>query len=132
MKPKVKNWLKQLNNGVIKSKTTLLIYKIHWHTHKGKGYTNVDELRTELKMPHQTLTAILSTIQDEGLVKSYGEVVNGGTAYQKLSYAQPHEREELIKQRRIEKFQQWVKRGKEEFRDLMPYNLKVELYNIQD
>lgn len=131
MKPKVKNWLNQLNNGVIKSKTTELIYKIHYHTYKGKGFTNVDELRTELKMPHQTLTAILSSIQDEGLVKTYGEVIIDETSYQKISYARPEERDDLVQLRRHEKLSQWVKRGIEEFPDLLPESLIEQLKHLR-
>lgn len=130
MKPKVKNWLKQLNNGVVKSNTTKIIYQIHFHTYKGKGYTNVDELRKELKMAHQTLTASLSNIQDEGLIKTWGEIVLEGNSYQKISYAYPEEREKLVRQRRIEKLYQWIKRGKEEFSDLIPATLLKELNNL--
>lgn len=130
MKPKVKNWLNQLNNGIVKSKTTLLIQRIHYHTYKGRGYTNIDELRKDLKMPHQTLTAILSTIQDEGLIKTWGEIVLEGTIYQKISYARQEEREVLIRQRRIEKLYQWIKRGKEEFNDLLPKSILQELNNL--
>jgi predicted transcriptional regulator len=130
MKPKVKNWLNQLNNGIIQSNTTKIIYQIHYHTFKVKGYTNVDELRTELNIPHQTLTAILSSIQDEGLVKSWGEVKIGETCFQKLSYARPEEREDLVKARRKEKLTQWIKRGKEEFNDLLPNALTNELNKL--
>lgn len=130
MKPKVKNWLNQLNNGTIESKTTRIIYQIHFHSYKGKGYTSVDELRKELNMPHQTLTAILSVIQDEGLVKSWGEVVVDETSYQKLTYSYPEEREGLVKMRRKEKLSQWIKRGREEFSDLIPETLLNELNNL--
>ena len=89
MKVKVKNWLEQLNNGEIKSKTTRIIYEIHKHTFKGKGLTTIDELRKDLSMAHQTLTAIVSNLQDEGLIATYGEIQNesGGFFYQKIRYA---------------------------------------------
>ena len=131
MKPKVKNWLKQLNNGVIKSKTTQVIYKIHFHTYKGKGYTTIDELRKELNMAHQTLTAIVSNIQDEGLIATYGEVQNeAGSVFQHIRYARPEEREDLVRGRRIEKLSQWIKRGREEFNDLLPYSMIQQLNNL--
>ena len=131
MKPKVKNWLKQLNNGVIKSKTTRIIFEIHLHTFKGKGYTTIDELRNELKMAHQTLTAIVSNIQDEGLIVTFGEVENEtGSVFQKIRYARTEEREELVRQRRIEKLSQWIKRGREEFNDLLPASMIRELTNL--
>lgn len=131
MKPKVQNWLKQLNNGVIKSKTTEVIYKIHFHTYKGKGFTTIDELRKELNMAHQTLTAIVSNIQDEGLIATFGEVENeAGSVFQQIRYARPEERDNLVRARRIEKLSQWIKRGKDEFNDLLPNSMIQELNNL--
>ena len=131
MKPKVKNWLKQLNNGVIKSKTTRIIFEIHKATYKGKGFTTIDELRKDLNMAHQTLTAIVSNIQDEGLIVTFGEVENEtGSIFQKIRYARTEEREELVRQRRIEKLSQWIKRGREEFNDLLPASMIRELTNL--
>lgn len=131
MKPKVKNWLKQLNNGVIKSKTTRIIFEIHKATYKGKGFTTIDELRKDLNMAHQTLTAIVSNIQDEGLIVTFGEIENEtGSVFQKIRYARAEERDELVRQRRIEKLSQWIKRGREEFSDLLPASILRELTNL--
>ena len=131
MKVKVKNWLKQLNNGEIKSKTTRIIYEIHKHTFKGKGFTTIDELRKDLSMAHQTLTAIVSNIQDEGLIATYGEIQNeSGGIFQQIRYARHEEREDLIQERRREKLSQWIKRGREEFNDLLPYSMIQELNNL--
>ena len=132
MKVKVKNWLEQLNNGEIKSKTTRIIYEIHKHTFKGKGFTTIDELRKDLSMAHQTLTAIVSNLQDEGLIATYGEIQNesGGFFYQKIRYAGHEDREYLIRERRREKLSQWIKRGREEFNDLLPYSMIQELNNL--
>ena len=69
MKPKVKNWIEQLRSGNIKTNTTKLLLAIHTHTYKGRGYTHIHELRKELQMSHQSLTAILSNVMDEGMVE---------------------------------------------------------------
>lgn len=131
MKPKVQNWLKQLNNGVIKSKTTRIIFEIHKATYKGKGFTTIDELRKDLNMAHQTLTAIVSNIQDEGLIVTFGEIENEtGSVFQKIRYARAEERDDLVRQRRIEKLSQWIKRGREEFSDLLPASILRELTNL--
>jgi DNA-binding MarR family transcriptional regulator len=131
MKVKVKNWLEQLNNGEIKSKTTRIIYEIHKHTFKGKSFTTIDELRKDLNMAHQTLTAIVSNIQDEGLIVTFGEIENEtGSVFQKIRYARTEERDELVRQRRREKLSQWIKRGREEFNDLLPYSTLQELNNL--
>jgi hypothetical protein len=131
MKPKVKNWITQLNNGVIKSKTTKVIYQINNHTREGRGWTTIEELRMELNMPHQTLTAIVSNIQDEGLIDTFGEIQNEqGTTFQKIRYAKPDERETLKRQRELEKLAHWIKRGKEEFSHLLPASILRELNNL--
>lgn len=130
MKPKVKNWLDQLNKGITNTNITKIIWQIHHHTFKGKGYTSVDELRTDLKMAHQTLTANLSLIEDEGIVKAFGEIEVNGRPYSKYSYARKDERDALIQSRRREKLSQWIKRGKEEWTDLMPQSLIDELNKL--
>jgi len=131
MKPKVKNWLKQLNSGEIKSKTTRIIYEIHKHTYKGKGFTTIDELRKDLNMAHQTLTAIVSNIQDEGLIVTFGEFYNEErSVFQRIRYARPEERNHLVRARRIDKLSQWIKRGREEFNDLLPNSMIQELNNL--
>ncbi len=131
MKPKVKNWLKQLNSGEIKSKTTRIIYEIHKHSYKGKGFTTIDELRKDLNMAHQTLTAIVSNIQDEGLIVTFGEFYNEeGSVFQRIKYARPEERNDLVRARRIDKLSQWIKRGREEFSDLLPNSMIQELNNL--
>jgi len=131
MKPKVQTWLKQLNQGVIKSKTTRVIFEIHKNTFKGKGFTTIEELRKDLNMAHQTLTAIVSNIQDEGLIVTFGEVENEqGSIFQKIRYARPEERDSLVRQRQLEKLSQWIKRGKEEFAHLLPASTLRELNNL--
>ena len=131
MKPKVQTWLKQLNEGVIKSKTSRIIFEIHKNTYKGKGFTTIEELRRELNMAHQTLTAIVSNIQDEGLIVTFGEVENEqGSIFQKIRYARPEEREDLVRKRQLEKLSQWIKRGKEEFAHLLPPSTLFELENL--
>ena len=119
MKPKVKNWITQLQSGVIKTKTTIILKAIHSHTNKS-GYTTIHELREELDYPHQTLTAILSMVQDEGMIEMFDQVLIDETFFQKIRYALPNEREGLIEKRELEKFVQWCKRGLNEFSKFMP------------
>jgi hypothetical protein len=55
----------------------------------------------------------------------FGEVEINKSKYQKIRYAKPSEREALIYNRRIEKFNQWLKRGTEgEYKDLFIKFLK--------
>jgi hypothetical protein len=130
MKPKVKNWITQLENGVIKTKTIRILYAIHTHT-KNDGFTTVYELRNELPFPHQTLTAILSIAEDEGLIAMYGEVKINDTLFQKIRYAKPEERKELIYLREKEKFNLWVARGLKDFYKFLPQSIGDWLKNLQ-
>jgi hypothetical protein len=131
MKPKVKNWITQLNNGVIKSKTTQVIYQINKHTLQGRGWTTIEELRMELNMAHQTLTSIVSNIQDEGLIDTFDEIQNvQGVTFQKIRYASHDERDILKRKRELEKLANWIKRGKEEFSHLLPASTLEELNNL--
>tara|TARA_R110002124_G_scaffold212856_9_gene378998 strand:- start:5282 stop:5671 length:390 start_codon:yes stop_codon:yes gene_type:complete len=129
MKPKVRNWINQLENGVIKSKTTTILYAIHSHT-KNKGFTTVYELRNELPFPHQTLTAILSMVQDEGLIAMYGEEKINDSLFQKIRYARPEERTQLIYLREHEKFTQWVVRGLKDFSKFLPQSIEEGLKGL--
>jgi len=129
MKPKVLNWIKQLQNGEIDKKIILILNEIHRHTNSktGKGFTNISELRTDLQMAHQSLTAILSQVQDEGMIDMYGEIDVDGTLYQKIRYAREHEREGLILKRKKEKYIKWLRVGIDELTQFMPSSLIEEL-----
>lgn len=107
MKPKVKNWIDLLRKGIIETNITKVLYQVHKNTKKS-GFTNVNDLRCELNMPHQTLTAVLSQVQDEGLIDMFGELEIKGIKYQKIRYAHPTERDNLIRKRQLEKFIAWL------------------------
>lgn len=130
MKPKVKNWITQLENGSIKSNTLKILQRVHYHTFKGKGFTNVHELREELSISHQTLTSILSIIQDEGVIKTYDEIIIKNSFFQKISFANKHEFLDLMINRQQKKYLQWLKRGKNDFIDLMPQSIANEINKI--
>ena len=107
MKPKVQNWINLLKNGIIESNTVRVLFSVHKHT-KSKQYTNIHQLRDELNIKHQTLTAVLSMVQDEGMIDMFGETEINGTKYQQIRYAHPSEREQLIMKRKVEKFRLWL------------------------
>ena len=69
-------------------------------------------------------------MQDEGLIKTFGEIKVNDSLFQKISYAMESERNDLILERSREKYVHWVKRGKEEFSKFMPQNLLSELNKI--
>jgi len=100
MKPKVKTWLNQIESGMISTNTTRILNYIMHHS----GHT-IWDMRSNLNISHQTLTAIISNLMDEGLVKSSGEVEVDSSHYSKLFFVQNEvERKHQIDSRRSEKF----------------------------
>jgi DNA-binding transcriptional ArsR family regulator len=129
MKPKVENWIRQLQNGVIESKTVKILHEVYNRTNKHQP-CNVYHLRNHFSYPHQTLTAILSSLQDEGMVDMYGETEIEGNKYQKIRYTHPDERQHLAQKRQMEKLKQWINKA-ECFDDLLNDELKQGIQNAK-
>lgn len=70
----------------------------------GKGWT-LDELRSAIKMPHQTLTSALSDLQDMGLVMQND---NG-----QFMHTPEKERKFQALMREQARYNRWVKKGHE-------------------
>jgi DNA-binding transcriptional ArsR family regulator len=142
MKAKVKTWINNVENGMIKTTTDRVLFEIYLSTRQsithpvdlfnfidhGSGSVTTDQLRTKLDLKHQTLTAILSQLQDEGIVKVVGEHEQGDSVYSKWAFVySEYEREQLIEERKAEKFRQWIDRGLNEFWDRLPLEVKIHL-----
>lgn len=101
MKPKVKTWLKQIESGMIATNTTKILHFIMLND----GCT-ILQMRDYLNISHQTLTAIISVLMDEGLIKASGEIEYHGSHYSKLFYVHDEfKQKEQIDIRRNEKFE---------------------------
>lgn len=100
MKPKVKTWLNQIESGMISTNTTRILHYIMKHD----GCT-ILHMREDLLCSHQTLTAIISSLMDEGLVKSIGEIEVDSSHYSKMFYVSDS----------LEQIVQINKRAKEKF-----------------
>jgi predicted transcriptional regulator len=126
MKPKVKNWLRLIETGELKNKSVKILHFIIHHPH-----TDLDSIRTSLNLPHQTCSAILSTMMDYGLVKGVGERQKNGLYYSQLLFVNNEiERDMLAFKREQEKFIQWVHRGIEDYnKHISPYLLQ-ELHKV--
>ena len=128
LKPKVKTWIANVESGYITNQTEKILKIIRDRTDAvktdlfstGSGKISTDELRG-YGFKHQTLTAILSILQDEGLIYVAGEKVKGSEYYSYWSYTFGEEKiERLIEERKREKFNAWVKRGLFEFMEFLP------------
>jgi DNA-binding transcriptional ArsR family regulator len=90
------------------------------------------ELRNNLELSHQTLTAILSVLQDEGLIKVVGEWSLNNSVFSLWQYVYSnYERAELKEARMYEKYEAWIKRGREDFSELMPTDLFISINKVE-
>jgi DNA-binding transcriptional ArsR family regulator len=138
MKAKVRTWVNNVENGYISNRTEYILSEIYKKTvaiktdlfAAGSGRVSTDELRESLKIPHQTLTAVLSQLQDEGLIYVAGEKEKGSECYSYWSYTFGNtKRLRLIDERKKEKFNAWIKRGLIEFNEYLSPQTLDELNN---
>jgi hypothetical protein len=144
-KPKVQTWIRNVENGNIKNKTERVLSAVYLATTKtlpgeldlfnSNLYLktiSTYELRNNLEFPHQTLTAILSVLQDEGLIKVVGECSVKNSVFSLWQYVfYNHERAALKEARVYEKYEAWIKRGREDFSELMPTDLFIEINKVE-
>lgn len=110
MKAKVQTWLENIQNGNIRSKTTRILNHIIERSEFGD--VEIYTMRMELGISHQSLTAIISTFQDHGLVKVTDVVEIEGNYYSLFKYVEDKkERDILVHERDREKVLNWLKQG---------------------
>jgi len=86
------------------------------------------EIRAILKMPHQSVTAIISNLLDLGIVKITGEVKRGNQTYSAYAYVSDSmEQIDLEYQRKAEKYHLWLKQGMKEYTNLMSDEMVKQL-----
>lgn len=124
MKPKVQTWLNNLQNGVIKSSTDKILNALN--NAYPQPLTIVD-IKNNLQITHQTTTAIISQLMDEGVVVATGELQDGDNVYSLLQLETDPERIKQNKQDRFnEKFSYWLARGVNEFGHMLdPFTLQT-------
>jgi transcription initiation factor IIE alpha subunit len=137
LKPKVQTWINNVKNGRINSKTEKILSFIYQRTmyfgtaqdlfNRHPGMIATDDLRERLGYTHQTLTAILSNLQDEGVIKVVGEKAKGSEVYSYWTFEMDPEQIELNKENRErEKFFAWCKRSVE-FQKFLSVDLVEEI-----
>jgi len=125
MKAKVKTWLEQIKTGAIKSNIVRVLKHIQ---DAGMHGTSIYDMREKLGMTHQSLTAVVSMLADEGLLFEAG-VFQVKTSWYTIYVFVSNEdvRKEIAMKRKEEKFNQWLQRGIEEYKDFMSPQLLLEL-----
>ena len=132
MKARVETWLNNIENGKIRSKTERILDCIIRHGAKG---ISTDEMRTQLGIAHQTLTGVLSVLNDSGTIQVIGTHQNLGSSNVYSIYefvSDPHDRLKLQHYREREKVLLWLKKGivdYEHFCSPLVRNVLYENYN---
>jgi transcription initiation factor IIE alpha subunit len=120
----VKNWLKLMGSGEMINKSVRILDYVE--SHPG---TDIDTMRMELDIPHQTITALVSNLMDEGLIKFSGE----RTKQNQISYSilffvkYDFERNQLKQKRMKEKFNLWIAKGLADYTPLMSSQMIMAL-----
>ena len=112
---KAENWIKNLQNGNIKSKKMQILKYI-----KDNPKCSLETIRNKTGLPHQTVTGSISTFMDEGLVKFVGKVESKNNIYSLHEYVTDMaEMYDLKEQRNKEKMLHWAKYGLDRFYSLL-------------
>jgi predicted transcriptional regulator len=116
MSSKVKTYTNYLKSGYIQTKKDAIIDIIR----KNPSITIYD-IRNDYNITHQTLTGIISTLMDDGLVYFCGEKKKGKSYFSMLMYEDDIEKQKVRAMKRsLEKFRVWANRLTE-FKTLITY-----------
>lgn len=128
MKPKVQTWLRQIELGNVKSNFAKVLY----YNKRCVMATNIHDMRTQLGMSHQSLTATISVLMDHGLLKAVGDGIKiKGNTYSEFKYVgEDWERELLQHLRKQEKFKQWLAKGIDEYTQMLPMNISIAIQDL--
>lgn len=112
---KAENWIKNLQNGNIKSKKMQILKYI-----KDNPKCSLETIRNKTGLPHQTVTGSISTFMDEGLIKFVGKEESKNGVYSLHEYVTDMaEMYALKEQRSKEKMYHWAKYGLDRFYSLL-------------
>ena len=98
----VKNWIKLMGTGELENKAVRILDYVK--AHPG---TDIDTMRVQLDMPHQTITAIISNLMDAGLIKFQGERrKTNDNIYSILFFVEYQFERDQLKQKRLKDLNQ--------------------------
>ena len=107
----VHHWVSLMESGKLLTNTVLVLDYIKNHKN-----TDIFEMRTELKLPHQTLTSRISDLMDEGLVAISGKMKHKDLEYSTFFYVVGYKNQKEAKEKRLkEKYILWLEKGYKEY-----------------
>lgn len=123
MKPRVQSLLNQINSGQLKNDMSRILNHI-----KTYPLTTLPEIKRKLGIVHQTASARISDLLDMGLIEEKEEKKTTTGVHSYFKY-QPDPRIQSINalKRKKEKFENWKKKGINQFQEFINNDLKREL-----
>lgn len=123
---KTQNFIRLMESGKISGNQREIMNFVF--DHPG---TTIFEMRNRLKMPHQSLTASISQIMDDGRIFISGIQEHDGNKYSKLFIETDETKiSKNSNARRMERFQKWLNQM-DEFSDLTEYiKIKLAEFNV--
>jgi len=120
----IKNWLKLMGTGEMENKSVRILDYV-----KANPGTDIDSMRVQLNMPHQTITALVSNLMDAGLIKFQGERrKTNDNVYSILFFVEHQFERDQLKQKRLkEKFNLWIDKGLSDYTSLMSSQMIMSL-----
>jgi hypothetical protein len=119
MKPKLKTYLRNLDNGLIQTKTDIVLQLIYY-----KPNITIHEIR-QMGVSHQSATGVLSALMDDGVVFVSGEVKIKNRHYSMLQYEGDLLMRKVRAENRLyERFTNWLK-NMDEFQSIIGHD-KIE------
>jgi predicted transcriptional regulator len=121
---KTQNFIRQIETGKISDNAKKILVFIY-----DNPGTTIFTMRNRMNMVHQSLTASISQIMDDGRIYINGIQEHDGNKYSKL-FVETDERQIAKNQnaRRMERFQKWLNQM-DEFSDLTEY-IKMKLAEL--
>jgi len=127
-KAKLESWIKNLQNGNIKTKGLKVLKFI-----KDNPKCSLETIRNETGFPHQSVTGSISNFMDEGIVKFVGKIENQNGIYSLFEYVSDMaEMYALKEQRKKEKMFHWAKYGLDRFYSLLSPETQNFLIDISN
>ena len=125
---RIQTYLNQLESGNIDNKQVEVLAHI-----KQNPGIDTDQLRDQLRMAHQSLTACISNLLDVGIISVIGQTEEEESMYSKYLYIEDTAtRIKLQNERHYKKFRQWVKRGLKDFVEFIDENTLNQLIKEKD
>ena len=122
-KVSIENYISMMESGEITNKIVRVLHYI-----KHNPNSDIVQMKQDLGMLHQSLTASVSMLQDEGYIEVTGERLHRDRAYSTFLFVENREKQTKLRIERLKyKFGIWVSRGLTDYKDLMSSQLVMAL-----